>query len=522
MGMTERRVNSPRPWFWAAVLAVVLAVLTAASVSLGGHPGSARAATSSDAPNIVVIQTDDQDPRSFKRRIMPRTWKLLVQHGTRFARGFDASALCCPSRASLLTGDYPHNHGVFSDHPGYGALTNKSSTLPSWLAAAGYRTAHIGKFLNGYDAYTNKLGKPPPGWSTWETMVKPFGYYDYRLSLNGNVKSFGTRPKDYLTDVLTRHAVRFVDDASRSAKPFYLELDYWGPHSGRGIDPECGRQAPDPAPRDLHAFDNEPVPRSPSFNERDVSDKPHFIQEMPRLTRRDVKTIKTANRCRLASLQSVDRGVRRVYREVKASHDLSDTVFVYFTDNGELLGEHRVVLKKAIPYEEAMKTPYVIRLPSKLLAGGTAEHRIGQPVSNIDLAPTFLDLASAQPCSSKAGDCRTVDGRSLLPALRGNMSGLDGRAVLVEGGHGERQCKYRTIRTHDDVYTEYGKVFDPKTGQCTPTNATEHYDLTKDPFELENLFPSKDPQTQLTEQQLAARLHSLQHCSGRNGPDACE
>jgi N-acetylglucosamine-6-sulfatase len=520
MGMSEPRRHSPRTWLFAAALAVALSALVAGSVALPGRP-EARAAALTDSPNVVVIQTDDQDPASFKRRIMPHTWKLLVKHGTRFARGFDASALCCPSRASLLTGQYPHNHGVFSDHPGYPSLVNKPSTLPAWLHAAGYRTAHIGKFLNGYDAFTEKLGKPAPGWSTWDTMVKPFGYYDYKLSLDGNLKRFGTDPKDYLDDVLTRHAAQFVDDATRRQKPFYLELDYWGPHSGRGVDPQCGEQAPDPAPRDVHTFDDEPLPRPPSFNEEDVSDKPHFIQLLPRLSDRQRKTIKYAHRCRLAALQDVDRGVRHIYRQVKAAHELDDTVFVYYTDNGELEGQHRVVLKKAVPYEEAMKTPYVIRLPRNLLAGGTAVHRIGEPVSNIDLAPTFLDLADAQPCTAD-GDCRTVDGRSLLPALRGNTTGLDGRAILVEGGHGSRECKYRTIRTHDDVYTEYARTFDPNTGQCTPADATEHYDLNADPFELQNLYPSKDPQTQLTEQQLAARLHSLQHCAGRNGPDACE
>ena len=182
--------------------------------------------------------------------------------------------LCCPARASLLTGQYPHNHGVQSNKSasggGFDGL-DQTNTLARWLHDAGYRTSHIGKYMNGY----NQGKAIPIGWDEWwATSQRPFLMYDYTLNHNGAERSFGFAPADYKTDVLTRLATDFVRTSAPQAQPFYLQLWYTAPHVEEGTDStgqSYNDQPPRPAPRHRGLYSNAPFPTAPSFNEADVS-----------------------------------------------------------------------------------------------------------------------------------------------------------------------------------------------------------------------------------------------------------
>ena len=258
-----------------AGLAVIAAAL--AGCSSGNDPQPAAQAAG-DRPNIVIVMTDDQDLASV--RGMPRTRALLARRGTTFENAFASLPLCCPSRATLLTGQYAHNHGVFSNKPpegGYQALEGRSRTLGVWLEAAGYRTGWIGKYLNGYGLSGD--ASVPPGWGRW---FSPLGFdslrmYDYAVSSDGEVEEFSDDPSDYQTDILTREGLRFLR-AQGEGRPFFLMLAPLAPHD-EDDTVDTGARDPRPAPRHLGALDATGPPRSPSFNEADVSDKPRALRE---------------------------------------------------------------------------------------------------------------------------------------------------------------------------------------------------------------------------------------------------
>ena len=191
-----------------------------------------------------------------------------------------------PSRATFLTGDYAHNHGITANNPGYPDLVDKKNVLPNWLRASGYRTALIGKFLHGWDDENVKNpARAAPGWDDWELLERPPKYYDYRFGVNGKERKYGHRARNDVTRLLTRRAVKFVKRNDDRGKPFFLNMAYFAPHKGRD-DPRgnCDIAAV-PDPRDKGAFASEPLPEPPSFDEDDVSDKPAFIQRLHKIAR---------------------------------------------------------------------------------------------------------------------------------------------------------------------------------------------------------------------------------------------
>ena len=405
---------SLRAYAW--LIAVLFLAICALTISrLDSHAGSKRRV---GGPNVVIIQTDDQTLTSLNRRTMPNVHRLLADRGVTFTDHIVASPLCCPSRASLLTGQYPHNHGVRSNPDGYEKLEEKRNTLPAWLARAGYRTAHVGKFLNNYERFALTPSAPAPGWHDWVTMLKPYGYFDYELAVDGRVKGYGSGKSEYLSTVLNRWAVRLIRD-SAGERPFFLALDHFAPHGqSRAVKGGCGRTAL-PLPGDFRRFAREALPSPPSFAEEDLSDKPSFRQD-DRLSAARIRGIRRNYRCRVASLRAVDRGVKRIVKELRSSGELDETVIVFTSDNGFLQGEHAIPAQKAQAYEEAIRVPLVIRTPATARREPT---RIEAPTANIDLAPTILELAGTKPCRS-ASDCRTMDGRSLVPLLARAPSSL--------------------------------------------------------------------------------------------------
>src|SRR5436190_23108709 len=295
-------------------LIVVASLAAACAVALGCGSGSGPQSTatakpvpvdpglakrSAGGPNFVVILMDDQGQNSFQARYMPQTFRWIVDPGTDFVDGLAAPPLCCPDRAGFLTGDYPHNSGVFSNHPGYSTLRAKANTLPVWLSRAGYRTATIGKYLNHY--YGEEGLKPAPGWGTWFAQTNREQYYDYAISDGGVERHYGSDRSDYSTDVFTRRAINFIRGSA--PKPFFLWLPYNAPHGVKDPGPGCGSHNPAPPTKSsLERFRHAPLPQPRSFNERDVADKPTAIAKLPRINRRDLRHIQRGWRCTLATM----------------------------------------------------------------------------------------------------------------------------------------------------------------------------------------------------------------------------
>jgi len=458
---------------------------------------------------------------------------LLVVYVTWLKYYIATTALCCPSRASLITGQYAHNHGVFANggkEGGYQALRDKGNVLPMWLQHAGYNTAHIGKYLNGYWKVGDDPAAVGPGWDDWQTLInKEDAYYNYDLSNNGQVVHYGDKPDDYVTRVLERKAVQAIHGYSQVNAPFYLQFDERAPHVERNKSGPCAGKTryPLPAPQDQNRFRHAQLPSVPSFNEKNMSDKPAFLRNSPRLTSRAKRMITKHWRCSLASLVDVDRSVARVYNAVKKAGELRRTVFIYISDNGQFFGEHRVATGKVLPYEEALRLPLVVSMPKRYRDDAPRVPNVDAAVGNIDLAPTILNLAKARPCPPDEA-CRTMDGRSLLPLLSDRGTWPKHRALLSEYRvfvpHHYGTCKFAAIRAPTTLYAEHYSVTDLKTNKCARARPpeVERYDLKRDPFELRNLCYggklSNCPPGP-SQKRLEAELKRLRDCAGIKGRD---
>jgi arylsulfatase A-like enzyme len=463
----------------AALVAVVVAGATAPALT-----SAAGAQLDQTPPNVVVIMTDDQTVESL--RVMANVKRLIGDRGTTFVNNFVTFSLCCPSRATFLTGQYNHNNGVMGNRlpeGGYEALDH-TNTLPVWLQRAGYYTVHLGKYLNGYGRADPR--EIPPGYSEWHGSVDPstYRFYGYTLNENGTLRTY---ERAYQTDLYARKAVHIIGRLAPQAQPFFLWLAFLAPHSGGPREPDdpVGHATPVPAPRHRNDFADEPLPRPPGFNERNVSDKPVGIRRRPLLTRDRIRKIREGYQQRLESLLAVDEAVAEVVAALRRSGELDDTVIVFTSDNGFFHGEHRVPAGKVLLYEPSIRVPLIVRGP-----GVPAGLRIRRHVANIDLAPTIVDVAGATPG-------RVLDGRSLLPLLR-NPSMPLGRDLLIERGPGEGD--FRAVRAPRYLYAEYAN------------GERELYDLRRDPFQLRSRH--RDPDYAAVRRDLAARLAWLRDCAG--------
>jgi arylsulfatase A-like enzyme len=459
----------------------------------GTSPTQGQAATQV-RPNVVVIETDDQTLES--QRVMTNVNSLIGAQGATFRRNYVNYSLCCPSRATFLTGQYLHNHRVFSNKGPTGGShrfleLHADNNLAVWLRNAGYYTAMVGKFLNGY----SNQPSVPPGWSEWHaTAPDDQKVYSYTLNNDGTLVSYGDDPADFKQDVLTGKAVDLVNRRAPKDQPFFLWLTYSAPHIAFGTSPnppsDC-ENAAIPAPRHAHAFDSEPLPKPPNFNEADVSDKPAQIRNLSSLDAGTIGFIQRRYRCELESLLSVDEGVRDVVQALVAAGELNNTLIIYTSDNGFFHGEHRIVGDKLRLYEESTRVPLKMRGPG--IPRGVS---ISQLSINADLAPTILDAANA-----KAGVA--MDGRSLIPVAQ-NPGIAAGRQLLLEQPSHLNTYPYipgfEAIRTGRYIYAEH-------------TNGEkELYDLQIDPYELQNR--RGDPAYASVRSDLAARLQQLENCTG--------
>jgi arylsulfatase A-like enzyme len=465
----------------------VLAVAASGSSAL-----AAGAPAVAPGLNVVVIETDDQTAQSLWA--MPTVDRLLARKGVSFDNSFVSYSLCCPSRATFLTGQYAHNHGVVDNTLPYGGYEKLrgDNTLPVWLREAGYRTILVGKYLNRYGR--RDPTEVPPGWTDWHGLIDPTAshYYGFTINDNGHPHTYGPKPSNYQTDVLTGKAVRLIRSASRGQAPFFMWTTYFAPHytnARRGAhDPGDPRiPTPVPARQDRGRFARAPLPFTESFDESDVSDKPAKVRRYPRLTKAQRTAIRRNYRRELETLQAVDRGVGRIVAALRETGELDHTVVAFTSDNGYFHGEHRIPFGKRLPYEPSIRVPLVIRGP-----GVRRDVRVADLVSNQDLAPTILDAANAEPGLPQ-------DGLSLLPLMGGGE--LADRDLLIEGrypfGHPPRFAGIRTTRWFYGEYT---------------TGERELYDLSADPDELTNR--SSAPGYEAVEADLANRLAALRDCSG--------
>ena len=482
-----------------------------------------------EQPNIVFIYTDDQDYSSFTRRIMPNTFREIVDRGTNFTNYYDATPLCCPARAGVLTGQYGHNNGVLANKPGYGDLEDNENTLPVWLQRAGYKTAIAGKYLNGYEKSVDDKDEVAPGWDLWSVEIgNGRGYYDFKLAVNGHQRKERYKGK-YLTDVINQRAVEDIEQLSGQT-PFFLWVTQSAPHV-ENINADsggpCGGESV-PPPRDLGRFQGTPLPRLPGVLERDVSDKPEIISGQPALGPARREVIRHRYECRIETLPAVDRGVAQIVDALRKSGELEDTILVFSSDNGTFQGQHRLPGGKGLAYEEASHLPLAISVPRKYAGGAAPPPTVGEMTANIDYAPTFIDWAGSQSCP-EVGGCRVMDGRSLLslfdsskgsfPANRPLATELDLRKESVAPGRGI-PCAFEGVRNERYLFVRHTSLPDLQTGTCEATDVRELYDHLRDPFELTNLLPAQpDSPEAALESRLATLSDDLHVCAGIEGRD---
>ena len=459
----------------AAAGAAVLMALVATQLAPTSGSNAQPLATAA-APNIVYVLVDDADAKAL--RYMPLTRALIADEGATLKNFLYNQPLCCPSRATMLRGQYSQNTGVSSNegaNGGYGAFYGKgkeASTVGTWFDDAGYNTGYLGKYLNGY---ADQAGLPkthvPVGWDRWfGTYSSGTGYFGYQVNDDGVIASYGSNPDDYLVDVLASEAQAFI--RASGSTPFLL----W-------VSPKAPHRPGTPAPRHEGLFAGAKYPRGPAFNEADVSDKPPPINSLARLTRTEKRDINAEWRDRLRSLQSVDEMVADLVETLSVEGKLANTYLVFASDNGYHMGEHRQRPDKDTPYEEDIRVPLYIRGP-----GITAGQTITSLIGNVDLPLTFADAAGITPPAF-------VDGRSFLPLVQGRdvpwrTSYLLGRGLTYP---------FAGIRTDDSTYVEYNN------------GAREFYDLATDPDQLTNTYGSLSPTLRTA---LHDRVTALRTCSG--------
>jgi N-acetylglucosamine-6-sulfatase len=449
-------------------------------------------------PNIVFVLTDD-----LSWNLVPYMPHVLAmqRHGESFTSYFVTDSLCCPSRASIFTGRFPHDTHVTSNSPPYGGFAvfhergEELETFATALQHAGYRTAMMGKYLNGYQP-NGGAGVPasfvPAGWNEWDVVGDGYPEFGYTLNHNGHPIDYnGHRAGEYLTEVLAHRGVSFIDRTAAAHRPFALEIATFAPHS-----PFV------PAPRDANAFPGLQAPRSPAFN-RPIVGAPAWLSHYASLTPADIALINRDFRRRAQSVQAVDRLIAAVEQTLRARGIAQNTYIFFSSDNGLHMGQYRLLPGKQAAYDTDVRVPLIVIGPH-VPAGRT----ISQLAQNIDLCPSFEQLGGA-----RAG--RNVDGHSLVALLHGEPLHEPWRREVLIEHHGPDKNpadpdfptagagnppSYEALRTPSSLYVEY------------VTGEREYYDLRTDPFELHNLASHLSAAHLL---KLQLTLSAMERCHGQ-------
>ncbi len=502
-------------------------------------------------PNIVLIQADDIVRSDIK--YMPKVRALIGQAGTTFTNHNAPYPLCGPARASLLTGQLAHNNQVLANFKandgGYYRLRdlpgklNEDNSLAPWMKKAGYRTGFVGKYLNDYGALDRT--EIPKGWDDWRALIdqSTYDYYNYAMNINGKVKYWGDRdyaeaqmklgtlgatnppttfgefysmfqqafvpfdyfgwqrPQDYSMDINGSMARDFVRKSAPSRKPFFLYYAPPGPHAEdtnhiQGLRPNAPGPDPRPPKRYEKSFDQVDLPKPPSFNEEDVSDKASNVKNLAKMSDAQIERVTESYRGRLGAVKSIDDQVGKIAKALRQRGELKNTVIIFTSDNGYLQGEHRLAASKFMPFENALRIPLLIRGP-----GIKAKRKISRPSLDVDLTRTVLAAAGAKPG-------RLMDGISLLAPARGKKQ-LPKRDIPMEA---ERPLfKFTTPLTAFDV-PFYGVKTDRYKYIHWSFGEFELYDMKKDPHELENI--ANDPGMAGVMAKLETKAAALKKCKG--------
>ena len=413
------------------------------------------------ALNIVVIMTDDQEEVS--AREMPRMQALIAAQGVTFQNAIATTPLCGPSRATIMSGRYAHNHNVLSNEAplgGYGKYRDsglEADSLPVWLKSAGYRTAYVGKYINGYGpGWTSK----PPGWDDWLGLTEPQAYTNFTFNEDG--KDFKSALNDYQTDYLATRALEYLKRTEeKDDQPFFLMVAPYAPHNRSKY-----------ASRHAGMFDSVGAPRPPSFDEADVNDKPRHIKRIARFTAAQIIAIDSEYRNSLRALQAVDEMIEKLVQALEAQGELDNTAIVFFSDNGLSTGAHRFTDKTA-PYAESLDIPLYIRVP-----GGPKGITIPHLVANIDLPATIVDWARMPPPPG-------IEGRSLTPLFAASTPPLSAWRpdLLIEYWDNTNPATtlmptYQGIRVENGVESALYVQHD--------TREEEYYDFKTDPYQMDS------------------------------------
>lgn len=442
-------------------------------------------------PNVVLVYVDDMDAVGMDR--LPGLLEVTRDAGLDVAQAFVPNSICGPSRASLLSGASSHTTGYRFNRRAYYVEWEadgwEQRSFPVLLREAGYYTAHVGKAVNGFPGRQDY--HVPPGWDWFATPMTDDAegdsrqYTDFTVwrSVDGAVDTLAfSGPGQYRTDVDADLAAQAVRRAHDTGRPFFLYLPLYGPHA----EPATNPPEAIPAVRHRDAFVGEIAPRTPAFNEADVSDKHDQIQIRPQIP--DVDLLDRLYRTRLEAMLAVEDAVRRVRAELEALGELEDTYIFFVSDNGILIGEHRVRFSKGFPYEPSARVPFYVTGPG--VAPGASTDRL---VSILDLGPTVLDLAGLEAPEY-------MEGRSLAPLLRGEDVPWR-ESLLLEGWLPDGSPYYRALRTEAGL----------KYAEFATDGTVETYDLRFDPFEVESQTGILSAAGRAA---LAARLDSLATCAG--------
>ncbi|XP_035476643.1 N-acetylglucosamine-6-sulfatase [Scophthalmus maximus] len=484
-------------------------------------PSSGASATFYRKPNVVLILTDDLDIALGGLNPLPKTKKLIGDAGISFRNAFVASPLCCPSRASILTGKYPHNHHVINNTL-EGNCSSKAwqkseeaHTFPALLRdSAGYQTFFAGKYLNQYGhSDAGGVEHVPPGWNYWVGLEKNSKYYNYTLSINGKAKTHGADySKDYLTDVLANMSLDFLQVKS-SFQPFFMMVSTPAPHSPWTA-----------APQYQGSFNTTKAPRDPNFNVHG-KDKHWLIRQAKTpMSNASVQFLDDAFRKRWRTLLSVDDLVEKIVKRLEVRGELDNTYIFFTSDNGYHMGQFSLPLDKRQLYEFDIRVPLMVRGPN-IKPNQTSQ----MLVANVDLGPTILDIAGYNVNKTQ------MDGMSFLPVMEGKMNSSSWRTdILVEYegegsnvsdpacpllGPGVSECfpdcvcedsynnTYACVRTvAPSANLQYCEFDDNQV-------FVEVYNVTADPYQLTNIAASIG---QDFLEKMNHRVMMLQSCSGQS------
>jgi N-acetylglucosamine-6-sulfatase len=467
------RASTPALSMTARLAVLATALLGACGGSANVGPASVAPTPTPPPPNFVLIVTDDLDVLT--TAALPKIGELMASEGLTFTRAYVAQSLCAPSRASILTGEYSHNHGVVDNHPPLGGFPlfrpHEGSTIATWLQDAGYRTSMVGKYMNEYPLHAGD-GYIPVGWDDWYghmSALEDGRYFNYWVNDNGTVMRHGAAQEDYSVDLEAAHAVEFIQESAGRPEPIFLYIAPEAPHAPANYVARHGSE-----------FRYAQAPRVPSFDEADMSDKPEILRRIPPFTDAQIDATDKLQQWRLRCMRAVEDMVGAVLQALSETGRLESSYVFFTSDNGLLMGQHRLVDLKSTYFEEAVRVPLMIRGP------GVPVGQVGQLVLNIDLAPTLLELAGVPVPDS-------VDGRSLAPFLRGESPASWRTDVLLENNGG------RGLRTPDWLFADLDST------------EVQLYDMQRDPYQLQSLHDQVDPSFFAP---FRARIRTLRACHG--------